>query len=148
MSRLEEIKEAYSNAIDMALSEGETLPSYDIEVADLNWLINRVEELEYASKYNGKLNEFLQKRKLPPRTLGRHVADVVMDYVEDLEKSNKTIKSQTGHNFEANRKLDAENQRYKQSLEDILTTDDFEDILDYIDRITTIAGEALAGESE
>lgn len=57
------------------------------------WLIERVEslenrnkELEYASKHNGELNEFLQKRKLPPNTLGRHVVDVVMDYVEELEK--------------------------------------------------------------
>ncbi|AUZ29800.1 MULTISPECIES: hypothetical protein [Bacillus] len=42
--RLEEIKESYSNCIDFALSEGETLPYYDIEVADLNFLIEQVEK--------------------------------------------------------------------------------------------------------
>ncbi len=64
------------------------------------WLIERVEEmenrnkeLEYASKHNGELNEFLQKRKLPPNTLGRHVVDVVMDYVEELEEENKKKQS-------------------------------------------------------
>jgi len=44
--RLKEIKESYSNCIDMALSDGETLPSYDIEVADLNYLIQQAEKLE------------------------------------------------------------------------------------------------------
>src|SRR5690606_9345517 len=46
-------------------------------------------ELEYVSKYNGKLKKFLQKRKLPPNTLGRHVVEVIMNYVEELEKQNK-----------------------------------------------------------
>ncbi|MDI5790871.1 hypothetical protein PO124_28060 [Bacillus licheniformis] len=36
------IKESYSNCVDMALSEGETLPYYDIEVADMNFLSNRL----------------------------------------------------------------------------------------------------------
>lgn len=93
---------------------------YVIQQAELvEDILKRNKELEHASKYNGELNEFLQQRNLPPNTLGRHVVDVVIDYVEDLEKSNKTIKSQTGHNFEVNRKLDAENQRYKQALEDL-----------------------------
>src|SRR5690625_152199 len=52
-------------------------------------LEKRIKELEYASKYNRKLNEFLLKRKLPPNTLGRHVVEVVMDYVEELEQQNK-----------------------------------------------------------
>ncbi|WP_132742676.1 hypothetical protein [Scopulibacillus darangshiensis] len=42
--RLKEIKENYSNAIDIALSDGGTLPSYDIDVADMNWLINCIEQ--------------------------------------------------------------------------------------------------------
>jgi hypothetical protein len=51
--RLEMIKESYSNCIDIALSDGETLPSYDIEVADLNFLIQQAEKVkryEYALK--------------------------------------------------------------------------------------------------
>lgn len=42
--RLEKIKESYSNCVDMALSEGETLPYYDIEVADMNFLIEQAEK--------------------------------------------------------------------------------------------------------
>lgn len=49
-------------------------------------LTGRIEELEYASRHNGELNEFLQKRNLPSSTLGKHVVKVVMDYVEELEK--------------------------------------------------------------
>ena len=44
--RLEEIKERYSNAVDIALSAGETLPEYEIEVADLNYLIQQAEQKE------------------------------------------------------------------------------------------------------
>lgn len=71
----------------------------------IGWLIDqakekqklqaRVMELEYASKHNGELNEFLQKRKLPTNTLGRHVVDVVMGYVDELEMENKELKGLT-----------------------------------------------------
>ncbi|MEK3814234.1 hypothetical protein [Bacillus sp. FSL K6-1284] len=42
--RLEKIKESYSDCVDIALSAGETLPYYDIEVADLNFLIEQAEK--------------------------------------------------------------------------------------------------------
>ncbi|UZN53036.1 hypothetical protein [Bacillus paralicheniformis] len=42
--RLEKIKESYSDCVDIALSVGETLPYYDIEVADMNFLIEQAEK--------------------------------------------------------------------------------------------------------
>lgn len=96
----------------------------------LGWLIKRVEELEnrnkeleYASKYNGELNEFLQKRKLPPSTLGRHVVDVVMEYVEELEEEVNHWKSCTNSEQKIAAKahkrverVEKENRRLKQVL--------------------------------
>ncbi|MCF3942190.1 hypothetical protein [Oceanobacillus alkalisoli] len=100
MSRLEEIKEE--------------LP-YTIRYhPDVERLISRLEELEYASRYNGELNEFLQKRKLHPRTLGRHVVGVVMDYVEELEEEKYQDPRQG-----MLEDMHMENERYKQALENI-----------------------------
>ncbi|UFU00350.1 hypothetical protein KO561_05215 [Radiobacillus kanasensis] len=52
--RLEQIKDQYSNAIDMALSDGETLPDYEMEVADVNFLIQQAEEKQ-------KLHDHIQR---------------------------------------------------------------------------------------
>ncbi|APT48991.1 hypothetical protein BSA171_14510 [Bacillus safensis] len=41
---LEKIKESYSDCVDMALSDGETLPYYDIEVSDMAFLIRLAEK--------------------------------------------------------------------------------------------------------
>ncbi|QII25641.1 hypothetical protein G3M80_13885 [Bacillus altitudinis] len=41
---LEKIKESYSDCVDMALSQGETLPYYDIEVSDMSFLIRLAEK--------------------------------------------------------------------------------------------------------
>lgn len=41
---LEKIKESYSDCVDMALSVGETLPYYDIEVSDMAFLIRLAEK--------------------------------------------------------------------------------------------------------
>ncbi|WP_313894697.1 hypothetical protein [Psychrobacillus sp.] len=51
--RLKKIKEHYSDAIDIALSDGGTLPYYDIDVADMNWLIARAELAEKMERYLG-----------------------------------------------------------------------------------------------
>lgn len=88
--RVEELKKRCTEIAAESTAQEEKL------LKEKQWLEKRVEELEnrnkeleYASEYNGELNEFLQKRKLPPSTLGRHVVDVVMNYVEDLEKGNE-----------------------------------------------------------
>lgn len=41
---LDKIKESYSDCVDMALSVGETLPYYDIEVSDMAFLIRLAEK--------------------------------------------------------------------------------------------------------
>lgn len=41
---LEKIKESYLDCVDMALSQGETLPYYDIEVSDMSFLIRLAEK--------------------------------------------------------------------------------------------------------
>ena len=94
MSRLEEAKRAIRNnypderysmrrdALDYVVSESERVQGLE----------SRNAELEYASQYNGKLNEFLQKRNLPPKTLGKHVVAVAMQYIEELEFGLKTAK--------------------------------------------------------
>lgn len=79
--------------------------------------VRRNKELEYASKYNGELNEFLQKRKLPPNTLGRHVVDVVMDYVEELEKDIGNYKKACSALETLESYSRKESQRYRQALE-------------------------------
>ncbi|GAB3797283.1 hypothetical protein [Virgibacillus kimchii] len=66
-------------------------------ISEIKRLRKRVKELEYAAKYNGELNEFLQKRKLPPNTLGRHVVDVVIEFVEELERENRNLIEETGY---------------------------------------------------
>ncbi|MCY8663686.1 hypothetical protein P9D54_13230 [Bacillus haynesii] len=53
--RLEKIKESYSNCVDMALSEGETLPYYDIEVSDMNFLIEQAEKGMTVTRSAGNL---------------------------------------------------------------------------------------------
>ncbi len=73
-------------------------------------LENRNKELEYASKYNGDLNSFLQKRKLPANTLGRHVVNVVMDYVQGLEQKVRV-------DSELFDKQVQQNKRYREALE-------------------------------
>lgn len=103
---------------EMALEIVSEHLDYLIEQAErVKKLENRNKELEYASKYNGELNEFLQKRKLPPNTLGRHVVDVVMDYVEELEKEiegRKKFELRKASNLKNLREL---TQHYKQALE-------------------------------
>lgn len=88
--------------------------------------LKRNKELEHASKYNGELNEFLQKRKLPPNTLGKHVVDVAMDYVEELEKEiegRKKFELGTASNLKNLREL---NERRKQALEFYADTRSYE----------------------
>jgi hydroxymethylpyrimidine pyrophosphatase-like HAD family hydrolase len=144
MSRLEEIKTKVNNTDE---------PMLYVPYADINWLISRVEEFEYASKYNGDLNEFLQKRKLPPNTLGRHVVDVVMDYVEELENLNKLADDTI-------QIAKQENSRYKQALEFYADKKNYRTVLETKEEITFLEkskiqkerGEksrrALKGESE
>ncbi|CDQ41883.1 hypothetical protein [Virgibacillus salexigens] len=95
--------------------------------------VKRNKELEYASKYNGELNEFLQKRKLPLNTLGRHVVDVVMDYVQELEEESKQMNKHqfelrkdakewwiTASKFqEENEALESEIKRYKERVKEL-----------------------------
>lgn len=45
-------------------------------------------------------------------------------------------------------RLEAENDRYKQALEEIVSFDDFVDSLDYADNILRIAFRALQGDAE
>ncbi len=126
MSRLDEIKWRLGHTLMLTgRQNGKSLFGND-----LDWLIqqaertedseNRNKQLEYASMHNGELNEFLQKRKLPPNTLGRHVVDVVMDYVEELEQdlkmANEAIKISNDSSL-SNFILEDQNQRYKQALE-------------------------------
>ncbi|WP_079709737.1 hypothetical protein [Paraliobacillus ryukyuensis] len=92
--RLESIKRIHNDDLEIAEYAGITLTRSHYEwiiqqAEEKQKLERRTKELEYASKYNGELNEFLQKRKLSPNTLGRHVVEVVMGYVNDLEKQNK-----------------------------------------------------------
>lgn len=90
--------------------------------SDIDWFIERVQELEninkeleYASKHNGELNEFLQKRKLPPNMLGRHVVDVVMDYVEELEEENLNLSSIENMYGDS----EQQNKRYREALKGV-----------------------------
>ncbi|MDR4956568.1 hypothetical protein [Bacillus sonorensis] len=53
--RLEKIKAAYSDCVDIYLSEGDTLPYYDIEVSDLNFLIEQAEKGLTATRSAGNL---------------------------------------------------------------------------------------------
>ena len=85
--RLEEIKTWLNRGFDLTEEDIEWLIEQAKRVQGLEKRIKK--ELEYVSKYNGKLNEFLQKRKLPPNTFGRHVVEVIMNYVEELEQQNK-----------------------------------------------------------
>lgn len=169
MSRLEEIKEKVNSDFEATkkvvhVVDGVELEdmNFAIEYKHIKWLINRVDELEYASKYNGELNEFLQKRKLPAKSLGSHVVDVVMNHVEELEEAMKgahKIARVQAFNIkelkEANealaetRKLDAEenvrlweeNQRYKEALEEV-------NAVRYIPHeIEKIVNQALAGDN-
>lgn len=77
------------NKLDELISD---LPYTIRHEGNVEHLIKYAKELDYASQYNGKLNEFLQKRNLPPKLLGRHVVPVVMECVEELEKENKRYK--------------------------------------------------------
>ncbi|MEC5422093.1 hypothetical protein QGM71_01120 [Virgibacillus sp. C22-A2] len=52
---LKKIKENYSNMVDIALSSGETLPNYEIEVADLNYLIQQAEYVKELEKRNAEI---------------------------------------------------------------------------------------------
>ncbi|MFD1385694.1 hypothetical protein ACFQ4Z_02700 [Oceanobacillus oncorhynchi subsp. oncorhynchi] len=77
-----------------------------------------------SSKYHVDLNEFLQKRykEIPIKKFwGRHVVDVAMDYIKQLEE---------------------ENQRYKEALEDIKINSRSD-----VNRAIEKACKALEGES-
>ena len=120
MSDWKEIEERYTEAI---LNDGYFNDLINITTKDYMWLIeqaervqeleNRNKELEYASKYNGELNEFLQKKKLPPKTLGRHVVDVVMEYVQELELECAGWKEAVRFEDE---KLEQQNKRYREAI--------------------------------
>lgn len=109
--------------------------------ADMEWLIKQVEELEnrnkvleYASKYNGELNVFLQKRKLPPNTLGRHVVDVVMNYVEELENEYQVRRVE--YLEEHIERLEQQNKRYRETINKFFELDgNYKDIVNKAERI-------------
>ena len=65
-----------------------------------------------------RVNIEWERKKIPPELLP-HIDFLYeqAERAEELKELNKLIKSQTGRNFEVNRKLDAENQRYKKALE-------------------------------
>ncbi len=122
--RLEEIKKYYTEMHESHLESEIFLGSDDVywlikQAERVGKLENRNKELEYASKHNGELNEFLQKRNLPPNTLGRHVVDVVMDYVEELEKEiiERDIVRKSRSKLE-NQTIQ-QNKRYREALEKI-----------------------------
>lgn len=132
MSRLEAIRKslemlelhevlAFVNEQAERMEEVEktALVTHNMQAERIRTLVNRVKELEYASKHNGELNEFLQKRKLPPKTLGRHVVDVVMDYVVKLEGKRRKDNEKMGKLADNINDLQDKNQRYKQALEDL-----------------------------
>ncbi|MED2978215.1 hypothetical protein P4284_16125 [Bacillus swezeyi] len=78
--RLEEIKESYSNCIDFALSDGETLPYFDIEVADLNFLIQKAEKLEELVSNLKKMYEnTIHKKRLAVQQNDELTAEVFSD---------------------------------------------------------------------
>lgn len=103
----------WEKAADIWADKNTTLEKRAEETAKRN------KELEYASKYNGELNEFLQKRKLPPNTLGRHVVDVVMERVEELEKDIGNYKKACSALETLESYSRKETQHYKSWLEDI-----------------------------
>lgn len=113
----------------------------------------RLEEIKQRFK---AMNELPSFKKLAPTELFFDDLDYLIqqaELVEKLRKINKWLEDGWDTEIKIRQisderigKLFEKNQRYKQALEAILTTDDFEDILDYIDRIITIAAEALKGD--
>jgi hypothetical protein len=111
--------------------------NYLISQKDYFWLQERVEELEKQLRHLQNIHSM-------------------------LEDTHIKVKSQTEHNFNVNRKLDAENRRYKQALEfyankevyqiDFNKMDIPEDVIDMTPDIISDNGEtahkALKGESE
>lgn len=89
-----------------------------------------------------EIKERYEKNKLQTLPLTNEQCKWLINRVEELEKQ---IIEMTDY-MEMLERLNKRAERYKQALEAILTTDDFEDILDYIDRIITIAAEALEGD--
>ncbi len=116
--RLEEILDSIT-FIAKSYTGVEPLIEYAKEQAErVQELENRNKELEYASKYNGELNEFLQKKKLPPKTLGRHVVDVVMDYVQELEHGKEHLELIKERQEEEYRSLYQKNKRYREAIQE------------------------------
>ncbi|MGP4073800.1 hypothetical protein ACTWQB_14750 [Piscibacillus sp. B03] len=61
--RLKQIKENYTNMIDIALSQSETLSEHEIDVSDLKWLIKQAELVEELENKNADLSYELGKHK-------------------------------------------------------------------------------------
>lgn len=123
--RMEEIRKRTWIHVHIGKDTTAEMPRDDMEYLHsqakrVQELENRNKELEYASKYNGELNEFLQKRNLPPNTLGRHVIDVVMDYVQELEHGKEHLELIKERQEDEYRNVYEQNKRYRETLEKIL----------------------------
>lgn len=68
--------------------------------------------------------------------------------MEQYEKTKHRYKEINQNLRVSGGKSRQEAMRYRQALEDILTTKDFESVTEYLDRITRKASEVLKGESE
>lgn len=137
--RLKEIEAKYYSAVDMVLSEGETMPYYDIDIADLNHLIEQaktVEELKNSElewiNYQLDMNEMMKGIVKENKELHEEI-DFNHKRIEKTEEQNERLKEEnedfkmryesTGSIF--NRQslmarielLESQNKRYREEIE-------------------------------
>jgi hypothetical protein len=70
------------------------IPYHHVSSENLKWLIERAKLADHLGKKAGELNEFLQQREPLPEDWGANVTDVVMRYVERLERKNYSFKKE------------------------------------------------------
>ncbi|MEK4302414.1 hypothetical protein MKY30_23940 [Oceanobacillus sp. FSL W8-0428] len=153
--RLEEINKQIKEIFDLRDEENrlwfnrmeEFWSDHIVELADRAEQASDLKEYQNTnSKFHADLNEFLQQRhkEIPiKKNLGRHVVDVAMTYIQQLENTINSYdhsKDLSAVVAGENMNLKIENQRYKDALEKITK----ENSLYFMDKI---ARQALEGES-
>mgnify|MGYP001283799328 CR=1 FL=1 len=68
--------------------------------------------------------------------------------VQELENENRILRTVAESNKYIGEQYLEQNKRYREALEEVLKTGDYEDPQDYIDRIVTKACQALEGDLE
>src|SRR5690625_1567435 len=74
--------------------------------------------------------------------------DLLIERVQELENENRILRTVAESNKYIGEQYLEQNKRYREALEEVLKTGDYEDPQDYIDRIVTKACQALEGDLE